>query len=261
MIFLAADPGATGRFSHVFAGAFLFLACEIIIDAVCTAMDNFSGYSSPRLHSTPNRGIDLCMADEIMSHLPLPGLHSLRLASKYWHHTVREFLRRKYIHLLRKYFTNTASWLSLMRRFGAVVSGSEALDFALHGTTQPAIHAHDLDVYVNAVYALAVVVHLRDFEGYRVVIDRGVWNGRIVDDFYGGVVSVTTLIHRVRKTKVQVVCVAELSAPHQVALFWTTLVMNFLTADGLTMAYPSLTVEGYGTWIIIYFWENKIDSD
>lgn len=134
-----------------------------------------------------------------------------------------------------------------MRRSGTIISGSEALDFVLHGTSCPPVHAHDMDIYANPLYALSIVLHLRDVEGYRVIVERRLAGlGELIGDYGAGVVSVTTLVNVVRGTKLQVVCVARLSAVHQISLFWSTLVMNFLTADGCSMAYPSLTLQGIG---------------
>lgn len=206
----------------------------------------FFGYANPARHLEPNRGLHYYIVDEILSHVPLPYLQSLAFISKTWYHAVRTFLSQKRKRLLSRYMADDVAFRTLLRSTGSILSGSEILDFALHGTTCPPIAAGDLDVYANALYTLKVVLHLRDVEGYGVVLESKGSDGGAIDDYGGSIVSVTTLVNKRLGTKVQVVCVARLSPVHQLSLFWSTLVMVALTADGIVMAYPSLTIAGKG---------------
>ncbi|EIM82862.1 uncharacterized protein STEHIDRAFT_160483 [Stereum hirsutum FP-91666 SS1] len=231
--------GADGLIADMDLGA--LVGWQYILSAT------FEGYTNPRIHLAGNRGLDVVLVERIFAHVPIPTLWSTRLASKFWYYAVKNYLRRKHTQLLRKYVDDEEAFRSLMRRTGTIISGSEALDFVLHGTSCPPVHAHDMDIYANSLYALSIVLHLRDLEGYRVIVERRLSGlGELIGDYGAGVVSVTTLVNVGRGTKLQVVCVARLSAVHQISLFWSTLVMNFLTADGFSMAYPSLTLRGIG---------------
>lgn len=206
-------------------------------------------YVPPQKHLWRNRGLHSYLADRILQHVSLLDMSVLRLASQFWHVTVSSFLFRKFRHMLTHYVSDHLGLRSLMRRTRSIISGSEALDFCLHGTTNPPIVASDLDIYANCVSSLLLVRHLIDAEGYewtRDVDEKGV--GIESTEYGGAIISCTTVVHRRRGTKIQVLCVSRLSALHQLPFFWGTLVMNCLTADGVGMAYPSLTLQGQGVY-------------
>ncbi|EIM82864.1 uncharacterized protein STEHIDRAFT_160485 [Stereum hirsutum FP-91666 SS1] len=183
--------------------------------------DTVSAYANPVHHLSTNRGISQYLADMILGHLPLIDMSILRKANKFWYSVVRNFLRRKHRSVLREYVTDDIALRSVMRATRSVISGSEALDYCLHGTLNPSFTPTDLDIYTNCVYAILVVRHLMKHEGYEWIAsaDREDDNEEERVEEYGGAVT---------------------------AFFWGTLVMNCLTADGFAMAYPTLTTIGRG---------------
>ncbi|EIM79110.1 uncharacterized protein STEHIDRAFT_116793 [Stereum hirsutum FP-91666 SS1] len=182
---------------------------------------------------------------QVLSTLSLTDMQKLMLVNFGWRWLIQRFLSRKYHLSLLPYVDNPSAFRDVMRTSHSIISGSFALDFGLHGTTEPLINASDIDVYTGVSNAITIVEYLRNKEGY-LIVPVGInpcWAW--IDDYEGGITSVIRMLHP-RGSKIDVVCSSRISALHPLSYFWGTLVMNFLTSDGYCSAYPSLTERGIG---------------
>ncbi|KAH9943737.1 hypothetical protein B0H21DRAFT_663556, partial [Amylocystis lapponica] len=133
----------------------------------------------------------------------------------------------------------------VMRATRAIISGSSALllldifaDFV----------PEDLDIFVTAPHANTLVNYLIGTEHYwqtsYVVVTEDAQTD--VLDVHGGISRVTRL--SAGTFHIDVIVSAENTATFPIAHWWTSLLMNFVSADTLCCAYPTLTLERRGLY-------------
>lgn len=180
---------------------------------------------------------------QVLSTLSLADMRVMMLVSAGWHYLIKTFLARK-LHIgLLPYVNDPPAFRDTMRRTHSVISGSFALDFALHGTTRPPFAVSDLDVYCGVANAITVIEYLRRKESYLAVPLAFFPCVQWIDDYDGGIATVVRMLHP-RGSKIDIICSSRISALHPLSYFWSTAVMSFLTADGFCSAYHSLTERG-----------------
>ncbi|KAL6306071.1 hypothetical protein BKA93DRAFT_730208, partial [Sparassis latifolia] len=104
----------------------------------------------------------------------------------------------------------------------SLISGSFIIDFLdPHDTFVP----NNLDIYVPHGYHLRLVQYLRQVKHYAFAEDA-IWPPYTLEF---GVEKIIDIIQSATQT-----------ALYPLAFFWTTAVMNYLTADGFCCAYPEL---------------------
>ncbi|KAL1945774.1 hypothetical protein VTO73DRAFT_1776 [Trametes versicolor] len=132
---------------------------------------------------------------------------------------------------LRRFVKNTAHFLDELEVCCSVISGSSALAilFRLPWTPQ------DLDIYTPRAYFYHVVAYLVHVEEYSVSFPRG-----STYHVYGKVRNVARLT-RSDGQRIDVVQSASNSPLLPIASFWTTAVMNYISATSFCIAYPHLT--------------------
>lgn len=181
----------------------------------------------------------------ILSVLPLVDMRVLMLVNVGWRWLTQSFLSRKYDIALRPYIIDPPAFRDALRQSHSVISGSFALEFGLHGTTRPMFDFGDIDIYTGIANAITIVEYLRQREGYLAIPLAITPCLPWIDDYDGGIACVIRMLHP-RRTKIDVICSARISALHPITYFWGTLVMSFLTADGYCSAYHTMTVRGIG---------------
>ncbi|EIM89082.1 uncharacterized protein STEHIDRAFT_154769 [Stereum hirsutum FP-91666 SS1] len=153
------------------------------------------------------------------------------------------YFSQKFEELLARYIVDVLAFRNLLRETQSVICGSEALNFALHGTDLPLLSPSDLDLMVSPLHAITLASHLHTVEGYHVLpIARPIELKRVVDS-RPGVVSMTRLIHPTRG-QIDIICSSRLNSTHPLVYCPCSLLMNFLTADGLAVSYPAWTFRG-----------------
>ncbi|KAI0349060.1 hypothetical protein OH77DRAFT_232328 [Trametes cingulata] len=155
-------------------------------------------------------------------------------------HAVLAVLNARYDGLLSKYVSKPAEFRAVLHMPKAVVSGSAALhilDVDGRGAWEP----KDIDVYTPIGMSMRFVKYLEG-EGFRVAQCQS--SSESYQDDYAGF---KTVVHAVKGTlTVDVIQSTTLSALHPLPYFWSTHVMNFLTADSFCIAYPAFTLQGLG---------------
>ncbi|KAI0309612.1 hypothetical protein OF83DRAFT_1033429, partial [Amylostereum chailletii] len=124
----------------------------------------------------------------------------------------------------------------LLRTTQSVVSGSVVLFYALANTHfADGWRPDDMDIYCPLVAAVPLLDYLVQHEKYTV-------HGR----HYAHNSGIAAVIHLARAdgTNVDLVCSARPSALAPLPSFWSTLVLNYASADALCVVYPHLTLRG-----------------
>lgn len=167
-----------------------------------------------------------------------------------WRRTCRAFfraaaatLRLRYEKVVRPFVTSIPALDELLRRHGAIISGSVALQFFLyHETWEPA----DMDIYVSThkfkdFIDDAISTDGLNFKPDGSLIPSGVsaqprrWPIREIRRF-------VTQTNR----RVDVVRSTTGTAVTPLNGFWSTLMQNFITPDGAACGYPDATLERRG---------------
>jgi hypothetical protein len=178
---------------------------------------------------------------EIASHLIfqdaislLQVCHSTRL----WQRSV---LLSMVLRLLGRHFSNPRKMRNMMRRIGAIISGSSAL--WLVDSDRASWEPGDLDIYVPRNMAQTMIDFLLQ-EGYQLAsIPDGEHPGGPYIDL-GHLASVTKLIKG--DCRIDLMESLSQSSVLPITLFHNTIVMNYMTADSISMMYPKLTFQRKG---------------
>ncbi|KAI9064829.1 hypothetical protein FKP32DRAFT_1527238, partial [Trametes sanguinea] len=124
----------------------------------------------------------------------------------------------------------------LLRLTSSVISGSTALhilDVDRAATWTPM----DLDIYAPCHSALQVVAYMCRVEKYELLEHP---------DTYSYAAGGFDTVYRLRRgtKEIDIIQSSTRSALHPIPFFWSTHVMNYLTADSFCIAYPELTLNG-----------------
>lgn len=211
----------------------------------------------PRLHAL--------VVEPILDQTSLAAVHALMHTNLFWYHECRYYIRRMQTHLLRQYIANHDQFREIMRRTSSILTGSEILNFALHATEIPIIQAQDLNIYTTPLHFGSLIRYLRHVEGYYispVPMLQGDWfsEDSFLDDADFGIGYSKDLVHTGRRKRIVVTCSPRLSATFSIAHAPSTLEMNYMTADRLVLAYPTLTLEGIGVLSPIFGENHRRDA-
>lgn len=196
------------------------------------------------LFPTSLRPLDPLSLDCVLHHTPIPDIMVLMRACSQWRHECLSYIRRKRVDLLRSYFDDHLAFQHLLRATASILAGVEVLDFVLHGTSLPLLHAPSLEIHVGCVHGDAVVQHLRDLEGYYVCPAPSFSTGHLLEESLDGIAETVYLAHPSKAKRIDVICGLQLSSYFTLAHAPCSLAMNYLSADTLVVAHPLLTFRG-----------------
>ncbi|KAI9057845.1 hypothetical protein FKP32DRAFT_1536890, partial [Trametes sanguinea] len=127
----------------------------------------------------------------------------------------------------------------VLRATGCVLSGSAALKVLDHqrpGSWAPS----DLDIYAPRGKAMRFASYLITHEGYT--LDR-----TVASYGYGDSTGFSCVLHLHQgASSIDIIQSLTLSALHPLPYFWSSHVMNYLSADSFCIAYPTTTLQGRG---------------
>ncbi|KAI9070400.1 hypothetical protein FKP32DRAFT_1753323 [Trametes sanguinea] len=172
--------------------------------------------------------------------MPYMDIHTLRMFS-YTSRTgatwVQKLLSDEYDNALQNYVAHPLSFRNVLRLLQAVVSGPFALAFILRNTTL-SFDPERLDIYVERGLARRMAKYLEVTEGYSLREQRH------ADHIELGLWSTTYLDKGSKRVEIKesLMFTALYPIPH----LWSSLSMNYLTADTYCIAYPAYTLKGYG---------------
>lgn len=193
----------------------------------------------------------------VLSFLPLPDLLSLATITNILRYNVQSEIHMRYIRLLSPYISNISSFNMALTTYNAIISGSAAL-YMIFPDSIP----NDIDIYVTADNEDALVKHLVDNEGY--VQSGGAYTSSDINEpnlyMYeeiSGVDSMRILTKGDLKIDV-ITSTCRLSSTIPIFYFHSTIVMNVLTPESISILYPKLTFKRQGL-IHDYSYENWMD--
>ncbi|KAL6298177.1 hypothetical protein BKA93DRAFT_744658, partial [Sparassis latifolia] len=127
----------------------------------------------------------------------------------------------------------------IMHESGSIISGSAALWF-IH--RQAGWFLHDIDLYVAfSLYEFVINQLLVAFPHALVII------GRCFVGRYSTGPSICQVVQFITdRGRIDIVCSRTESPLFPISHFWSTLVMNFVSADTFGSAYPALTLRRCG---------------
>lgn len=170
--------------------------------------------------------------------MTMPALQSLSQISSQYKELVVTHLDLSYDEALRRYVDDPHGLRGTMRMLGAIISGSFALAFVMRNT-DAVITPGDLDLYVPTQFAKRFVAYLVNVEGYHRIATANIPYGR--NSAHRPVILLAK-----QGVRIDVVPSNNEAALFPLSHFWSTHVMNFLSADTFSVAYPDLTFAGRG---------------
>lgn len=173
----------------------------------------------------------------ILRECDIPSLFAL-YHDEVWHEEVVEELNERYKVLLGKFVEDAEGFRQMMRKTGCVISGSAALWFLLGGPE----------------HWLPRGLHLmtRDYNFFQVIAELRQLDGARMDPIspWGSPIAAYNCDVTVRTPK----CTFRVFQSHYscalcpIPFYWSTHLMNVLTADALYCPYPSLTLRNIGVY-------------
>lgn len=195
-------------------------------------------------------GLDMALLP-LFDHLSVQHLFSVASLSPSLHGRAVDHLRTRIRNVLRHWVDDVQALRSVMQMTSAVFSGSCVLEIALATSWT----ANDLDIYVGCEGGLASLQeHFCDREGYTIV---SAWDPITNDPpdpaSYNGTPPISRIV-RLRRTVPNAfanqgispanIDIIESRTPNPLTPihhFTSTCVVNWMTFNGLTIAYPQLT--------------------
>lgn len=130
----------------------------------------------------------------------------------------------------------------MMQSTGTILSGSAALEMALPGSAPP----NDLDFYCPRGQLTSVLTFFVHHQEY-VDVTEGTGECDPYGDLWVGIKAVHRMQHTSHPSRTINVIESTTPSPIVPVLFFhSTVVMNFVSSDGLMMLYPTLTSKKRG---------------
>lgn len=176
------------------------------------------------------------MRKRLIQKLAMPSLAKIRLEST-GYAMVNEELDRRWTSRLSEAGLDGRQTLAMMKKTNTILSGSAALDMMMPGIFEPA----DLDFYCPRRRGVQVALFFYGC-GYRLLPPpAGV--RRSYGCIFNGLNVVITMVRQNDRSKKINIVESSSKSPHAPVLFFhSTVLMNFVSSEGFTMLYPSLTV-------------------
>lgn len=202
-------------------------------------------FTAPMSHyHEPNRGLNTATLNTILHHTPLPVISTLMLCNQQWRITCRAYLERKQSSLFRCYLDDGSAFRSLLLQSGSVISGLDAVDFALHGTTLPSLFPIALNLYTDSMHAAMIICHLRDIEDYCVQAKVPEVDETYLEGIEHGRAETIVLAHTGKQTRIDVSCGSQLDSSFAIAYSPCTLGFCHMTANEIVVPYPTFSFNG-----------------
>ncbi|KAI0054714.1 hypothetical protein BV25DRAFT_1783348, partial [Artomyces pyxidatus] len=147
------------------------------------------------------------------------------------------------------FFPDVQRFRDALRCANAVISGSFALNIALHCCNRPAAshwRPNDMDLYCGIHHYVWFLTYLIRVEGYLPMFTGGEQEQCLVPHYGGGGIALIFRLVNSRGRQLDVICADSESALTPIPHFWGTLVVNYVSADEICVAYPRLTLNGIG---------------
>lgn len=180
--------------------------------------------------------------DVIFRFCSFPDLLQLAGSSYAFRRAVLEHLEHRLRLILARFVSKVEDFRMRMRSSRSIISGSSVFLFLNPDVAESWPYPpRNLDIYTPVSEHVPMVMHLATIEQYTVI------EYRVLNSDYLGRRGIRVITKLSKGDQfIDVVASATESAIFPMFFFHSTLVMNFLTADSIFCAYPSLTLGGRG---------------
>lgn len=204
-----------------------------------------------------------CSLVYILDYFDLQELLRLSQVSHLFRDRVKSRLLTRFVRTLRRWVDGPTELRDVLRNTGSVVSGSTALAYALDDNDKEDWESNDLDIYTPVGEPCQDVLrHLTEQEGFELQprpnadvpgapppeVDPPI---DVLENYEGSAAfSRLRNVYKLSKDRDgKKVCIDVIEARGTSAIipifrFHSSLVMNYISADALFMAYPTLTLSG-----------------
>lgn len=176
------------------------------------------------------------LLQEMLPFLNVPSLLAFAKLSPVYDRWVITHLDVSLDNALRTFVNDPRAFRSLMRLLGAVLSGSFALSFLARDDSCK-FTPNDLDLYLPRKYVRRFALYLVEVEGYALLEKRKAP--------YGMAHHIVIALGK-GSSRIELIPSTSESALLPIANFWSTHVMNYISADTFCVAYPELTFNNRG---------------
>lgn len=154
---------------------------------------------------------------------------------------VDQILSERWNAYLRTFVRDTTAFRALLRQTRSVISGSSALHFLLD--TPSIWNPADCDIYVRSGYSTVVIDYLRRVDGYEF---SNTPSTRLYYDNDGRhrnpAVAFVNKLKRRDGISIDIVESSTDCSLHPLPYFWSTHLINYVSADAFCIPYPALTL-------------------
>ncbi|KAG8908068.1 hypothetical protein FRB99_000512 [Tulasnella sp. 403] len=190
--------------------------------------------------------------DRILDFCPLPDVMTFGQTSRHLRWVVRNYLERRLNTTLKVYVDSPLRMREVMRDNQCVLSGSSALDFVLGADKH--WESADLDIYAPLGAKCASIIRYLHNDGYETtkIYDHNPSFHPYGNQEFRTVTKLFKIVElpgrEPRRLSIDVIESQLSNSLAPILRFHTTAVMNWISADSITVAYPSLTFQHIGVY-------------
>ncbi|KAG8907588.1 hypothetical protein FRB99_003512 [Tulasnella sp. 403] len=186
--------------------------------------------------------------DRILDFCPLPDVVAFSQTSWHSRTIVKKYLQRRVNNIFKEYVKTPLKMREVMRRHNCVISGSSALAFLLGADRKWS--SQDLDMYAPSGRDCRKLIQYLQGEGFETNAVRTIPNHNYGDNHINGVTKLVKRGVRDNGQNYELWIDVIESKSHNpllpILLFHSTVVINWISADSVTVAYPALTFRHKG---------------
>lgn len=174
--------------------------------------------------------------DKILDLMDIFAIAQFRQSSRLHNSMVGGYFYEHFLHIIAPFGLEGKQFLKLLKKTGAIVSGSAALLMLFPNSFVPG----DLDIFVTATDAL--ILSMEIIINYDYVFSQSIGFGPNAYPNTATIKAVHWLKHPTTDKKINIIVVTGTDALEAILHFNATHVMNFITSTGFASAYPDLTM-------------------
>jgi hypothetical protein len=175
--------------------------------------------------------------------MDLAQLMAFSGTSKSFRKIVTAFINRLVHRTIRPFFDNPTLFLNLLRHTRSVLSGSLALFLLFPCNLHSTWKCGDADILVPREHKSAVITFLKAAFGYEVI---HMFASDLTHNPDSRIQEVVRMLCKDKDKQVDVIISDSDSSILPIWRFHSTIVMNFISADGIYCAFPSHTLHHHG---------------
>jgi hypothetical protein len=175
--------------------------------------------------------------------MDLAQLMAFSGTSKLFRRIVKAFINRFVHQTIRPFFNDSTLFLNLLHHTRSVLSGSLALSLLFPCNSHSTWKCGDADILVPREHKSAVITFLKAAFGYEVI---HMFASDLTHNPDSRIHEVVRMLYKDKDKQVDIIISDSDSSILPIWRFHSTIVMNFVSADGIYCAFPSHTLRYRG---------------